>query len=43
MADNLCEFPIDHPFSERLSHILKTCRTIAIVGLSSEEQRDARG
>lgn len=36
-----CEFPIENASSEEIKEILKTSKTIAVVGISTDEDRDS--
>jgi uncharacterized protein len=41
VTETECEIPCDHPSSAEIIEILKTCRKIAVVGLSPKEERDS--
>lgn len=41
MTDTLCEIPDSNPPSNEIKKILKTCKKIAIVGISPKEERDS--
>lgn len=41
MTDDQFELPDDNPTSDEIKDILKTCKKIAIVGLSPKENRDS--
>jgi uncharacterized protein len=41
LTEKQCEVPGEHPSSADIIEILKTCRKIAVVGLSPREERDS--
>ena len=41
MSDIVCEMPDKNPPKEEIMELLRTCRTIAVVGLSPKESRDS--
>ena len=39
--DSACEMPVSNATSEELRRILRTCKTVAVVGLSDRPDRDS--